>query len=1062
MEQNRTDKLYPRRRPAEKRNTMHKHLFLILFLSLYFALPAQETAVYQDGILTDYKRGMDFYEKGLYGQAQLELRKLQTRTAPPQAPYWESLRKEGELYSAKSAVNLKQEEAERLVSQFLAENSPSPAAAKAAFEIANYYYNNGKYREAARFFEMLSPGDLSRKQMEEAYFKLGYCYFVRKKFDRADKYFNRTRTNPDSKFYYPSNYYHGMVQFFDGRFDDAAKSFELVERSPKFRPYIPFYLAQIYYAQGLYDKVIDYGTSRLKTPRLRKKPEINLLIGKAYYAKGEFDKALPYLEAAAKRLRKMTPEDFYQLAYTQYRTGNCQKATKNFGQLAKVKSKLGQIAMYFMADCYIKLGQKSNARNALKRAAGLDFDPALRKNALYNYAKLSYELGYDVEALRLFQSLVKDPEYGRRAQKFLSAIFLNTKDYARALEMLDQMPEHAKSDDLKETHQKVALYRALQLYNRGDLDGALKLLRRSRTLADDTYATALAYFWEGEILHRKGQYAASRDAIAQYLRLAKNLSDLPPEASVYAADYTQGYNYLKLKDYSRALNYFQSAIAEIKRQAPMIEDDFIKTKMLGDAVVRAGDCYFKKNKLAKAARHYDEAVRNQYPDYIYALYQKAIIEGLRGHTESKIIALEKLARDYPNSPYADDALLQAAITYMEIDKNEQAKTPLKKLVRDYKGKSNLINQALLRLGLIAYNDEQSDMAINYYKQVFLNNPKPDEAKTALTALKEIYTDQNRTEEYTAFLRTIPGYQVSDQEEEKLFFEAAETQYENASYDKAIKAFTKYLKKYPNGPHSIQALYHRAESFGQLKKYDRAMDDFEAIVDRGPSEYYLKAVEKAATIAYNIQQDFAKAFALYNKWEKAADKPEKKLDAQLGALQSAYRINNESAVRQTAQKLIQNPNADKSQKALAWFYTGKLAFDNKHNDEALEAFNKVTRLAPNTVEAAEARYRIAYIYYVKRELDMTVTLCENGMKANQSHPYWAAKLLILLADTKTEQGELTDAQAALETIIEYFPDNPELLKEAKAKLEIVKKKQEAESRLLKAGDDDQLEMDIAPE
>ncbi len=1031
-------------------------------LAFFFAISlfGQETAIFNEANL-NYKRGMDFYERGLYGQAQQEFKLAANRLNPVNEPNWNALRKEAELYYAKCAVNLKQPEAEKLVSTFLAENSPSPAAAKAAFEIANYYYNSKKYKEAYEYFSLLNPSDLSRRQMAEANFKMGYCSFVQKKFTRADKYFAQAMSNPESKYYYPANYYHGMIAFFDGRFDDAVKSFKVVEQSRKYKPYIPFYLAQIYFAQGKYDEVIEYGTKRLKLSNVRKKGDINLLIGKSYYAKGEFDKALPYMEAAAKKLNKMTPEDFYQLAFTQYRAGNCEKSIKNFSQLTKQKSKIGQLAMYYLADCEIKLGRKSDARNALKKAAALDFDQELRIDALYNYAKLSYELGYDMDALSTFQKLSGNRKYGAEAQKFMSAIFLNTRDYARALNILENLPESANTPKMKETYQKVALYRGIQLYNNGDLDGAMQFFQKSRSKANDPYSTALAYFWEGEILHQKGKYKESKSKINQFLAKAKHLRDLPPESSIYAGNYTQGYNYLKLKDYNKALKYFQATSAEIRRQSALIDNKFIKTKMLGDAIVREGDCYFKKNKYSKSVKLYDEAVRNRYPDFVYALYQKAMVQGLRGKTVEKILSLENLAKSYPNSPYADDALFQTGVTYMEIDKNNQAKTPLKKLIRDYKGKSNLINQALLRLGLIAYNNDQYDVAADYYKQVFANNPEASESKSALAALKEIYVSElGQPEKYAAFLETIPGYKVTDSEKEQLSLSAAESQYENGNYAKAIKAYTKYLDKFPNGANALKAHYHRAESYGQLKQYNNALKDFEAIVDKGNSNYYLKAVEKAAAIAYNINQDFPRAYRLYKKWEIAANTPEKKLDAQQGALQSAYRIHDEAAVKTFAAKIASNPNATDAQKAIAYFYEGKLAFDNKDYDTAIAAFNKVTRLS-DTEETAEARYLIAYIYYIRRELDIASAICEKATTESQGYDYWIAKSLILYADILTEQGNYTNAQAALEAVIENFKDDADLLKEAKQKLKIVKTKDAAANRLIKSGDGESLELDGAP-
>ena len=119
--------------------------------------------------------------------------------------------------------------------------------------------------------------------------------------------------------------------------------------------------------------------------------------------------------------------------------------------------------------------------------------------------------------------------------------------------------------------------------------------------------------------------------------------------------------------------------------------------------MRAGDGLFKRNQYNDAIKFYNEAVDRRYKGFVYALYQKAIIEGLRGNTVDKIVALEDIVEKYPKSEYTDEALLQLGITYQEIGKLSEATQPLKKLVNEFKGKSGNINQGLIRLGLITYN-----------------------------------------------------------------------------------------------------------------------------------------------------------------------------------------------------------------------------------------------------------------------------------------------------------------------------------------------------------------------
>jgi len=413
---------------------------------------------------------------------------------------------------------------------------------------------------------------------------------------------------------------------------------------------------------------------------------------------------------------------------------------------------------------------------------------------------------------------------------------------------LESMP--SLTPDLREAYQKVAYYRGVQLYREGSMEEAASLFRKSLQMPIDPAIKAMAIFWQGDMAYRNGQYQQSIQLLNQFLTLSRAVSqrDLSEEASVYMANYTQGYNYLKQENYTGALGYFQEAVAGIKRNEPFIQNPVIEEQILGDATLRAGDALFKRNQYNQAVGFYDEAIARRYPDFEYALYQKAIIEGLRGQVTDKILALEQLIQDHPQSEFTDDALYQLAITYQDLGQLSNATRPLEQLIREFGERSDLLNSALIRLGLINYNQGNLQQAIAYYKQVFSNNPESAESSAALRALEEIYiNDLGDPDGYFAFLRTIPGYDVKDTAQDSITFRAAEIQFENGNYDRAVSAFTNYIARFPNTKpiNLILAHYRRADAYAALKQYSNALLDYEYVVNQGSSKYYVKALEKAA-------------------------------------------------------------------------------------------------------------------------------------------------------------------------------------------------------------------------
>ena len=440
------------------------------------------------------KRGKEFYDKGLVGKAQHEFMITINLLQPAQEPESELLKMKAELFYAKSAVRLDLSEGENLVLDFARKYDPDPLANEAIIEMANYYYNDRNYEKAIQLFSSIDTYDLTRDQRSEVKFKLGYCYFYKKNFGAAASAFREIK-DIDNQYFFPTNYYYGITQFYENKYDEAIKSFERVQQSKKYRVYVPYYITQIYFAQGLYDEVIDYGAKKAQDSRLKNKAEINQLVGQAYFEKGDYNRALPHLEYYVANSRNIRAEEYFQLGFTQKETGDCVKASDNFEKLNNINSPLGQSAMYSLADCQIKNGDKQRARNAFKVASRMNFDRSIQEESTFNYGKLSYELNYDREAVPALQNIRPDSKYYGEAQTMLSNIFLNTRDYAAAMSILEKIPN--KTPKMRETYQKVAYYRGLQLLKDGDSAGAKRSFQKSLESPVDNRTKALCYYWFG-------------------------------------------------------------------------------------------------------------------------------------------------------------------------------------------------------------------------------------------------------------------------------------------------------------------------------------------------------------------------------------------------------------------------------------------------------------------------------------------------------------------------------------------------------------------------------------
>jgi TolA-binding protein len=277
------------------------------------------------------------------------------------------------------------------------------------------------------------------------------------------------------------------------------------------------------------------------------------------------------------------------------------------------------------------------------------------------------------------------------------------------------------------------------------------------------------------------------------------------------------------------------------------------------------------------------------------------------------------------------------------------------------------------------------------------------------------------------------------------FRTAEIRFENANYNEAIKSLTSYIQNFPNGTFIIRAFYLRAESYSLLKKYGESLADYDQVVKKGSSRYYLESLEKAALISYNYSKDFGASYSYYTQLESLAANSTKLFEYQVGAMQSAYRAKNREGSTQYAQKIANHPSATNPQKAFANFYLGKISYDRGLYSDALR-FLEIVRNISDNEQTAEARFLIASIFYEMKDYAKAREICINSNKESSAFPYWVAKSVLLLSDVLLKQNEIFNSRAALEALLENYKGDQELIEIAKEKLKIVNQLIENNSRI----------------
>lgn len=1026
-----------------------------LYCVLTFTANAQQTQVYKDP-LVKYKEALDFFDREYYTAA----RQLLTEYLNEKPILFETPKTAAESHAqyliAVCALELFQANAEKLLIDFVYSNAYDNADRRMAYyHLGRLYFREREYNDAIEWLKKVEQSDLTGTEKDEYKFLLAYCYFFSKDFDQAYTLFKAIK-DKSNKYYYPANYYYGYIAFTKGKHDEALKSFDRVRESQVYERILPFYISQIHFRKGDYDAVIAELEPIIEDKRLSYHPELNLTLGQAYFEKGNYEKALPYLEVYHSGTGKVRLEDKYQLGYAYYYSENYEKAIQQFEYLDDQTDSLGQHALYLLADSYIKTDNRVNARSAYKKAAAIGIDPQINEYASFNFAKLSYEAGFDNEAIEALQAFVQQfpsSKNAREAKELLSELFLSAKDYAKALEIIESIED--KTPKIKRAYQIIAFNRGLQLYNDGQYEQAREHFDLSlRYPIEDTYK-AMAYYWKGEIYFATKEYQKASWQYANYMTLAKTITLPEDEWYNVNARYGAGYAYLKRRDYNNAATYFEQTI-ELGSKSRNAD---IKNRITSDAVLRAGDAYYLLKDYGRAISNYDKVIRAKAAGQDYATYQMAYIKGLQGDYTAKTNEMLGLQRQYPTSKYADVALFEAANTYLETGNNPSAISGFNKLIASYKN-SSYFNEAHLKLGLIYFNQDDFNKAMDAYEQVLQNAPNSEEAKIAFDGLKDITVATGDKGMLAKMMKKYPGM-MNASEAEKLNYDIAETQFRKQNYEGAISKFNEYLQGFPDGGFALNAHYYRGESYFFLDQFGPALEDFNLIITQAPNRYLEPALSKAARIVYFEEKNYERSLELFKRLMDETENEDNKHLANVGTMRSLYVLNRFSEIPPFANNVLNGSLSKPIEKIEANFYLGKVAYANGNTQQALKHFEQTEKDA-NNEWAVESAWHIARIRFEQMNYDGAIEKAYQIINEMPSYAQWVIKSYILLGESYFKQDNTFQAKATLQSVIENYAPEDELKEEARTKLQMIVDAENASKKeVIQSADDTSDVLEVEP-
>lgn len=1004
-----------------------KHLIKIsAFCYFVFSVNAwfaQKTAAYTDAEQL-YKTGLELFDKKQYAPAQESFLEYSSIS--------KSLlhKSDAVYYAAACGIELFNKDSEWQMKQFIATYPWSTQLNNAYFYLAKSSFRKKKYPEAIEYFEKTDNYKLDKEQLAECRFKRGYSYLQTGNEEKAKTDFFEVK-DIDNKYAFAANYYYSHIAYKEKKYEIALQGFNRLVNNETFGNVVPYYITQIYFIQGKFDRVTKEAPKLLNdTANIQKEGEINRMIGESYFNMKDYGKALTYLKKTELG-SGLNPQGNYVLGYCLYKTNDCAKAISNFQKAVEAKDSVAQNAWYHMADCYIKQGDKLKAKNAFYSAYQLNFDSKITEDALFSFAKLSYELDFSPynDAVKGFSKYLKEyPQSPRKEECYniLINVYSTTKNYDQAIKSIESL--ESIDPVLKYTYQKLNYYRGVEFFNNGDLDNAEKQFKKSLAQNSDFKLNGLNQYWLGEISYIRKDYNTAIETWKKF----QNTQGASMLNEYELSNYALGYAYFQRKDKD---DYSNANIAF--RKFLLTKNKYDENKIV-DATLRAADCYFMNRDFLQAADYYRTAIKANKMDVDYALYQKAMCDGLNKNYKEKVSELQKIETNYPASQYMGTALNEIAETYHNnLKEHDNALIYYEKILKNYPN-SAFVNNCNAQLGNIYFERNQDDKAFEYFDKFVKADSKSEAAKNVLESIKKIFQERGDVEGMTKYFKEIGDPLSDDVVEKATYLAAVDAYYTQQSCDLAMPKWDMYITKFANGKHILEAQFCMAQCAYNKGQFDKAMQGYNYVIDKQRSLYSEEALAKNSYL-YFKDKKYQEALPLFLKLQEYAETPANKSAGKFGAMRCAFYLNQYDVSLTECSKVLNTEKLTPQQTAEAKYIKARSLFETSRLEDALAEFKLMTKAAKN-ITGAEAYYYIAKIYYIKGNYKDV----ENNINKLVSYEYtsddWNNRGMILLADAYIAKGDDADARILLETIITEKAKQ-EFIDEAQKRLDVMNAKEE---------------------
>src|SRR5690606_23098929 len=264
-----------------------------------------------------------------------------------------------------------------------------------------------------------------------------------------------------------------------------------------------------------------------------------------------------------------------------------------------------------------------------------------------------------------------------------------------------------------------------------------------------------------------------------------------------------------------------------------------------------------------------------------------------------------------------------------------------------------------------------------------------------------------------------------------------TLFARGQYQAAVEAINAYFDKFPRPAQEKHARYIRGVSLHRTGHPKEALHDLNIILNDWTSQYTENTLLTVADLYLGLKQ-YNEAIVHLKKLELTSEYEASYSYAVTNLMVCYHEIGDTEQELHYAKLIKAYDRSSDEDIAKAHLYTGDVLLQEGDSAGAAEEMN-LAALKSHTVVGAEAQYNVARLQYKTLHFDKAIESAFDVINDRSLYDYWVAKSFILLADAYAGKGDNLQAKRTLESVIENYKGDDDIIPAADERLQIFNNK-----------------------